>query len=84
MCWVDSGDGPAQAALTLVLSLAVTAIVSAVMIWLSAWHPHVLLALAAASILSCVVRLRYAGAAPVRRRLCACAKGERYGHESDH
>ncbi len=57
MCWVDSGDGVLQAGLTLVLSLAVTAIVSAAMIWLKAWHPDALLAVAAASVLSCAVRL---------------------------
>ena len=58
MCWVDSGDGVLQAGLTLVLSLAVTGIVSAGMIWLKAWHPDALLAVAAASVLSCGVRLR--------------------------
>jgi hypothetical protein len=64
MCWVDSGDGVLQAGLTLVLSLAVTAIVSVDMIWLKAWHPDALLAVAAASVLSCGVRLwRVAGTA---------------------
>jgi hypothetical protein len=57
MCWVDSGDGFAQAGLTLVLSLAVTAIASAVMVWLTAWHPRALLALAVAGIVSCAARL---------------------------
>ena len=57
MCWVDSGDAFVQAGLTLVLSLAVTAIASAVMIWVAAWHPRALLGLAAVSVLSCVVRL---------------------------
>jgi hypothetical protein len=57
MCWVDSGDGFAQAGLTLVLSLAITAIASSLMIWLTAWHPGILLVLAAASGLSCVARL---------------------------
>jgi hypothetical protein len=73
MCWVDSGDGFAQAGLALVLSLAVTAIAGSVMIWLAAWHPGVLLALAAVSVPSCAVRLgRGAGVgawgAPVIRR----------------
>ena len=59
MCWFDSGDGFAQAGLTLVLSLAITAIVSAVMIWLATWHPSGLLAaFPAVSLVSCVVRLR--------------------------
>jgi hypothetical protein len=60
MCWVDSGDAFAQAGLTLVLSLAVTAISGAVMIWLAAWHPRALLAFAAVSVLSCFMRLRRA------------------------
>ncbi len=60
MCWVDSGEGVVAGGLTLVLSLAVTAIASAVMIWLAAWHPSALLALAAVSIVSCVARLRRA------------------------
>jgi hypothetical protein len=59
MCWFDCGDGFAQAGLTLVLSLAVTAIVSALMIWLATWHPSLLLAaFPAVSIVSCVARLR--------------------------
>ena len=59
MCWVDYGDGFAQAGLILVLSLAVTAITSAVMIWLTTWHPSVLLiTFPAVSVVSCVVRLR--------------------------
>ena len=58
MCWADSGDGIVQAGLTLVLSLAVTATASAAMIWLSAWHPRTLIAIAAASVLSCGTRLR--------------------------
>jgi hypothetical protein len=57
MCWVDSGDGLVQAGLTLVLSLAVTAIVSAALIWLTAWHPRALFAFAAVGIGSCAVRL---------------------------
>ena len=35
MCWVDTVRGFVQAGLTLVLSLAVTAIVTALMIWLA-------------------------------------------------
>lgn len=73
MCWFDSGMGLVQAGLTLVLSLAITAITSAVMIWLTAWHPRALLAFPALSVLSCVMRLRPgAGAAarhvPLRRQ----------------
>lgn len=60
MCWVDSGDGVVQAGLTLVLSLAVTGITGAAMIWLQAWHPYVLLTFPLACILSGVVRLRNA------------------------
>lgn len=69
MCWVDSGIGAVQAGLTLVLSLTVTAITSAVMIWLSAWHPKVLFASAAVSVLSCVVRLGRGGTSGVTRTL---------------
>jgi hypothetical protein len=59
MCWVDCGDGFVQAGLTLVLSLAVTAIASTVAIWLATWHPIELLAVfPALSIMSCVVRLQ--------------------------
>lgn len=57
MCWVDSGEDAAQAGLTLVVSLAIFAIGSAIMIWVSAWHPRALLALAGAGVLSCLVRL---------------------------
>jgi hypothetical protein len=58
MCWVDSGEAAAQAGLTLAISLATVAIVSAVMIWTDAWEPRALLALAALSIGSCGYRLR--------------------------
>ena len=58
MCWVDTGEGVVQAGLTLVLSLAVTGITGAAMIWLHSWHPYVLLAFPSACILSGVVRLR--------------------------
>lgn len=57
MCWIDSGEGLVQAGLTLVLSLAATAIVSACMIWLTAWQPRALFAFAAAGVVSCVARL---------------------------
>jgi hypothetical protein len=58
MCWLDSGDAFAQAGLTLVLSLAATAIFSAVLIWSTAWHPVALFAvLLVASAGSCIARL---------------------------
>jgi hypothetical protein len=57
MCWVDSGEGIVQAGLTLVLSLAATAIVSAAMIWLTAWQPRALFAFAAAGVVSGGARL---------------------------
>jgi Na+/proline symporter len=58
MCWLDAGENAAQAGLILVLSLALWAIASTLMIWLSAWHPSLLFALAGASAVSCLVRLR--------------------------
>ncbi len=58
MCWVDSGEDAAQAGLTLVLSLTVITIASALMIWTAVWHPRVLLVLAGASTVSCAARLR--------------------------
>ena len=61
MCWVDSEYGVVQAGLTLTISLAVTAIVTAVMIWLTAWHPKALFAVTALSALSCALRLRRRG-----------------------
>lgn len=57
MCWVDSGEGFAQAGLTLVVSLAAFALVSATMIWAAAWHPRALLALAGVGVASCLARL---------------------------
>jgi hypothetical protein len=57
MCWIDSGEHAAQAGLTLVLSLAIVALVSALMIWTTAWHPQALLALAGAGAASGVLRL---------------------------
>jgi hypothetical protein len=66
MCWVDSGEGLVQAGLTLVLSLAVTAVVTAVMIWLTAWQPTALFAFAVIGVVSCAARLLRGG-----RRCCA-------------
>lgn len=67
MCWIDSGDGVAQAGLTLVLSLAVTAIFSAVLIWLAAWHPRALFALPVVSVVSCAARLLRGAGGTARR-----------------
>jgi hypothetical protein len=57
MCWIDSGEDTAQAGLTLVVSLSLFAIASALMIWLAAWHPSALIVLAGASVISCATRL---------------------------
>jgi hypothetical protein len=58
MCWLDSGDAFAQAGLTLVVSLSVTAILSSVLIWSVAWHPIALFSvLLVASAGSCIARL---------------------------
>lgn len=58
MCWLDSGDAFAQAGLTLVLSLATTAIFSAVLIWSAAWQPVALFAVfLIAGAGSCIARL---------------------------
>jgi hypothetical protein len=62
MCWIDSGEDLAQAALTLVLSLTAFSLASALMIWVAAWHPRALLGLAAASAVSCLARLSRAEA----------------------
>jgi hypothetical protein len=64
MCWIDAGLGVVQAGLTLVLSLTVTAITTAAMIWLTAWHPGVLLAVVFLSTVSCVTRLWRGGISP--------------------
>ena len=61
MCWLDSGEGLVQAGLTLVLSLAATAIVSSVLVWLSAWHPPALFAFAVIGGASCAARLVHGG-----------------------
>jgi hypothetical protein len=58
MCWLDSGDGVAQACLTLLTSLSCLALSGAIMIWASAWHPKVALyGFAVAAVLSCGTRL---------------------------
>jgi hypothetical protein len=57
MCWIDSGENVAQAALTLILSLTAFSLASALMIWVAAWHPRALVVLAAASAVSCLARL---------------------------
>lgn len=58
MCWIDAGEAAAQAGLTLVISLAALALASAIMLWAHAWDPKGLLVLVAASLLSCLARLR--------------------------
>jgi hypothetical protein len=63
MCWVDSGEGIVQAGLTLVVSLAATAIVTAAMIWLTAWQPAALFAFAVIGVVSCATRLVRGGRA---------------------
>ena len=65
MCWIDSEFGIVQAGLTLVLSLSITAIAGAVMIWLNAWHPKALFALTLVSVLSCAARLWRRGFPPL-------------------
>lgn len=57
MCWIDTGEPWAQAALTIALSTAAFALAASGMIWLTAWHPTWLLALAVPSVLSCLIRL---------------------------
>lgn len=58
MCWLDSGDGFAQAGLTLVVGLAATAIFSTALIWAGVWHPVILFAVfLVAGAGSCVARL---------------------------
>jgi hypothetical protein len=42
------------------VSLTVVALTSAIMIWLAAWQPRGLLALAGAAVISCALRLRVA------------------------
>lgn len=57
VCWLDAGDGLAQAGLIVVASLTLFAGASTALIWLHAWTPSLLWILAAASVLSCLVRL---------------------------
>jgi hypothetical protein len=75
MCWVDSEYGVVQAGLTLTISLAVTAIVTSVMIWLSAWHPKVLFAVAVLSAASCALRLQRHGIPSAAWSMPARGKG---------
>lgn len=60
MCWIDAGEDAGQAGLTLALSLTVIALASAIMIWLAAWQPRLLLVLAGLAAVSCALRLRVA------------------------
>lgn len=57
MCWIDAGESEAQAALTLITSVTVFALASAIMIWTSAWHPRLLCALLIPIAVSCTARL---------------------------
>jgi hypothetical protein len=68
MCWVDTGDSYAQAALTVALGMAAFALTAAGMIWLAAWHPTALLLLAVPSVLSCGYRLRTKRLVPAEER----------------
>jgi hypothetical protein len=67
-CRCDAGEGFAQAALTAMISLSLFALAATTMIWLSAWHPVVLLALAIPSVLSCLHLLVQRGALSLPRR----------------
>jgi hypothetical protein len=55
--WLDTGDGFAQVALTVVISLAGYALAAVVLIWVHAWHPDLILLLAVPCALSCLRRL---------------------------
>jgi hypothetical protein len=57
LCWVDAGDGIAQAGLIVAASLTAFAMASTALIWLHTWTPALLWILAAASLLSCLARL---------------------------
>jgi hypothetical protein len=58
MSWIDTGSLTAQAGMVLVVSLALFALIAAVMIWISAWHPvTAFVVIAAASLASCIARL---------------------------
>lgn len=56
-CWLDTGDGFAQTALTITISIATYALAASILIWASAWHPNVIFLLAIPSGLSCLRRL---------------------------
>jgi len=64
-CRFDAGDPYAQAALTVMISLAAFALGATILIWLAAWHPATLLLLAIPSVLSCLQRLTRQIAAPL-------------------
>lgn len=57
MCWIDAGDGAAQAGLVLVTSLAGFALASTSLLWLHAWTPSLLWLIGAATAASCATRL---------------------------
>ncbi len=57
-CWLDAGDGAAQLALTIALSLAGFALCAALMIWAAFWHPMLLVLLSVPTVVSCLLRLR--------------------------
>jgi hypothetical protein len=57
MCWIDAGDGAAQAGLIVVTSLAGFALASTALIWLHAWTPSLLWLVGAATAASCLSRL---------------------------
>jgi hypothetical protein len=56
-CRLDTGDGVAQLAATVALSLAAFALTAAGLIWLAWWHPAALAALAVPSGVSCLHRI---------------------------
>jgi hypothetical protein len=58
MCRLDAGEGLAQWALTVVLSLAAYALAQTLMIWAHVWHANLVLLLALPSGISCALRLR--------------------------
>ena len=57
LCWIDAGDGPTQAGLTLVTSLALFALTATVLLWLHAWQTPLMWTPVALSAASCAVRL---------------------------
>jgi hypothetical protein len=56
-CRIDTGDPVAQVALTVIISLAVFALASALLIWAAWWHPAALVLLVLPTAASCVHRL---------------------------